>query len=287
MPLWTPARISTALWLDGSDASTLFDATTGGSLVAADGAIARWEDKSGNARHVTQATAANRPLRKTAAVNALDSILFDGTNDDLSGDISIDTSGMSSFTVFKRTNAGGRTEVLLCTGNDTVNGNGLVIIPRWTDNNSYMQTGNIGDRVTVASSIADAAVLLATTGGVNQKARKDGDVYGPNGPPQAPTGLTRTVTYIGSGRGISVFDRYYAGHICETIWLASVASDANTQIVEGYLAWKWGLQSNLPADHTYKSAAPQVPGGGRLINGTSLVRPAGIADHSPLIIGAT
>ena len=72
------------LWLDASDASTLFDATTGGSLVAADGGVARWEDKSGNARHMTQGTIANRPLRKTSVQNSRDVLRFDGTNDAMS-----------------------------------------------------------------------------------------------------------------------------------------------------------------------------------------------------------
>jgi hypothetical protein len=26
--------------------------------------------------------------------------------------------------------------------------------------------------------------------------------------------------------------------------------------IEGYLAWKWGLEGNLPIGHPYKSAAP-------------------------------
>ena len=69
------------LWLDASDSATLFDATTGGSLVAADGTVARWEDKSGNARHFTQATSANRPSRKTSQINSLDALLYDGSND--------------------------------------------------------------------------------------------------------------------------------------------------------------------------------------------------------------
>ena len=30
------------------------------------------------------------------------------------------------------------------------------------------------------------------------------------------------------------------------------------QLVEGYLAWRWGLEGNLPAGHPYKSAAPTV-----------------------------
>jgi hypothetical protein len=29
-----------------------------------------------------------------------------------------------------------------------------------------------------------------------------------------------------------------------------------SQIAEGYLAWKWGLQGNLPSYHPYKNSAP-------------------------------
>jgi len=69
--------------LDASDAYTLYDATSGGSLVAANGTIARWEDKSGNARHFTQATSGRRPLRKTAVQNARDIVRFDGADDNM------------------------------------------------------------------------------------------------------------------------------------------------------------------------------------------------------------
>jgi hypothetical protein len=68
-------------WWDAADASTLFDAATGGSLVANDGDVGRWEDKSGNARHFEQGTAANRPLRKPASINGRHGVYFDGNND--------------------------------------------------------------------------------------------------------------------------------------------------------------------------------------------------------------
>jgi predicted heme/steroid binding protein len=70
--------------MDASDSSTLYDATTGGSLVAADGGVGRWQDKSGNGRHFTQSTAGSRPQRKISQINGLDALLFDGSNDTLS-----------------------------------------------------------------------------------------------------------------------------------------------------------------------------------------------------------
>lgn len=66
------------LALDASIPSSLYDATSGGNLVAADGAVARWEDQSGNARHVTQATGARQPARRVASTNGGDSLEFGG-----------------------------------------------------------------------------------------------------------------------------------------------------------------------------------------------------------------
>jgi hypothetical protein len=77
----SPADISgLQLWLDAADPAVLFDATSSGSLVAADGAVARWQDKSGNNRHATQSTSGNRPLRKAAVQNGKDCLRFDGAN---------------------------------------------------------------------------------------------------------------------------------------------------------------------------------------------------------------
>ena len=70
-------------WWDAADSATLFNATSGGSTVAADGGVARWEDKSGNGRHFTQATSASRPLRKTGIRNGLDVVRFDGSDDSM------------------------------------------------------------------------------------------------------------------------------------------------------------------------------------------------------------
>lgn len=61
--------------------------------------------------------------------------------------------------------------------------------------------------------------------------------------------------------GITVANRYslnesFPGHICEVLAFNVGLTIAQRQQVEGYLAWKWGLQANLPAGHPYKSAAP-------------------------------
>ena len=79
-PRFDPRRIAIpSQWIDFSDASTLYDTSTGGSLVAADGFVGRAEDKSGNSWHVTQSSVGNaRPVRRVAAIGGLDALQFDG-----------------------------------------------------------------------------------------------------------------------------------------------------------------------------------------------------------------
>jgi hypothetical protein len=57
---WTPANVTTALWLDADDASTI---TLNGS------AVSQWNDKSGNNRHATQASASWQPTRTLSGLN--------------------------------------------------------------------------------------------------------------------------------------------------------------------------------------------------------------------------
>ena len=114
------------LWLDASDADTLYDATSGGSLVAADGGVARWEDKSGNGRHATQGTSANRPARKTAIQGGKDVLRFDGSDDHLTSTDFLDLSSgqaITAFVVCKRS-ATGAYHALLSTFDRTTSGAG-------------------------------------------------------------------------------------------------------------------------------------------------------------------
>ena len=101
---FSPLQLSPALWLDASDATTLYDATVGGNFVAADGVVARWEDKSGNARHATQATLANRPQRKIGVKNGKDIIRFNGSNFLTTANVATTSTSYTIITVSSTTN---------------------------------------------------------------------------------------------------------------------------------------------------------------------------------------
>jgi len=44
--------------------------------------------------------------------------------------------------------------------------------------------------------------------------------------------------------------------VAEIVLYTATLTDTQCRQVEGYLAWKWGLQGNLPSGHLYKNAAP-------------------------------
>ena len=62
----------------------------------------------------------------------------------------------------------------------------------------------------------------------------------------SPTNLVNAM--IGSGDSGLQWD----GYVCEIIMFNTVLTVEQRQIIEGYLANKWGLLSSLPANHPYK-----------------------------------
>jgi hypothetical protein len=254
MALWTPSAISTALWLDAADSSTLFDAVSGGSLVAADGAVARWEDKSGNGRNATQELANRRPIRLLAIQNGLDGLSFDGINDYL---LSPDwyASDIACFVVARKPNT---TEQRFVAKFDGIGGNREYIF----------------DATSVQRIVKNA---VGTSGAENQLL--NGEVIGTGWnvlgflkqSTNATLSLNGNIT-TGSFASSGVFDGPLSwtigadsnglfllnGNIAEIVMVSSSIDAAIRQTLEGYLGWKWGLQSSLPNDHPYKNAAPRT-----------------------------
>lgn len=257
--IWTPAQISTSLWLDGSDASTLFDAVSGGSLVAANGAIARWQDKSGNDRHVTQSTAGARPTRKTSVQNALDAVLFDG-GDHLENTSSspIPTDAKTIICIVKSADATGGTIInnlrslssqtrfvarLLKIGSNFIAGDTITVnVTTTTDFSTAMQSAFLATWTETAST-------RSTNFWTNGTSRTTSGTVASE---TATTGFR--IGMLTNNTGLSL--QFWNGHMMEIVCLNEEASTDTRQKIEGYLAWKWNTVSALDASHPYKSAAP-------------------------------
>ena len=84
--------------------------------------------------------------------------------------------------------------------------------------------------------------------------------------PYSLNGTTRTTgTGTAAGESTTTFELNFSGrsggspnsgNVAEILHYNEPLTTPQVQKVEGYLAWKWGLQANLPAGHPYKLAPP-------------------------------
>jgi len=251
---WTPADIDTALWLDAADASTITESG---------GAVSQWDDKSGNNRHVTQAPPANQPTFTANAVNGKSAVDFGGNDAlsnanaalqrNLSGSSIFSVSNLDVNTAGTKTIAVTSTNVLQTRSNFSYN-NGLVsgfaAGGRRTASNSYQQQGvsAYSSDVTlncVVYNYAAATLSLIENGTITVNAATFQDA--------GVTDNDAGALFVGAG---NQFGSFWDGYICELLFVDSAVSNDTRQRIEGYLAHKWGLTANLPADHPYKTAVP-------------------------------
>lgn len=246
---WTPAKISTSLWLDAEDTGTI---TLNGSTVN------QWNDKSGNGRNATQATVANQPNYNASGLNDKPAITFDGTLKFLSvssatiNNIILNNS-YSAFTV-------GRANSAPSNSNDGFSNSGF-----WGDNGGYISNyfrsnNSIGaynwdgnnDVTTQAYTFGTNIISGVELSNGSLRLRQNGDTETTiaSGPTLILSGVLRI------GKVFTDATPNFTGAISEVIFIRGSVSTTDREKIEGYLAWKWGLVSNLPVNHPYKNAAP-------------------------------
>jgi len=240
IPLWTPAQISTALWLDAADASTI---TLNGSTVS------QWNDKSGNGRNVSQPTASAQPTSNTRTLNGLNVL-----------DFNVDIIGRS--TPFVTINTPWLVYSVITfdsfTGNPVYIGlQGAQTTHMGWSNNGNIQFYNNSTGVVGLSGVVITANTPAFVGVQYDTTNLTGLYNGAAQGSPAVTILADTALF-NIGSHASGASNYFDGAIGEIVFIQSTVSLSNRQKLEGYLAWKWGLQANLPVGHPYKNSPPTV-----------------------------
>lgn len=246
---FTPLSLSPALWLDASDSSTLYDSVTGGSLVAAGGSIARWEDKSGNGRHATQSTSGSRPTRQTGVQNGKDVIRFDGLDDFLTplNSLSIlrNKQEGSIFSVCKLSNG---TNSDLTVLNISRNGNSTQLRL-----GLQLTTGSSGQQFRAGARRLDSDTFIGvtTSNNLNYNVLASISKYQIGQLFLRVNGVVNSTNLLSSGSTSDtdsdiveigkISTNYLNGDIAELIVFNSTLSDSNIKIVERYLAGKYGI----------------------------------------------
>ena len=245
---WTPKEISTSLWLDAADASTItLNSTT----------VSQWNDKSGNARNFSQATAGNQPAYQTSGINSKPSVEFTGSNENFMTASSVLSSSSTAGSIFWVQT----TEADPGTNNNNL---GSLITSSWgsssSDNHIPWTDGNIyfAGFSTSRSNVGNPSVSLTAPRILSHHSTNGSVAFYIDGT-SFFTSASNTFANPSSSKRIGGVTLYrFTGQVAELIVLSNIPTTTERQLIEGYLAWKWGLTSSLPNDHPYKNIAPTI-----------------------------
>jgi hypothetical protein len=236
---WTPAQLGTnlTLWLDAANPGTL---ALNGTRVK------QWNDLSGWGNNVANASAATQPVYQTNGINNRPAISFTTAGTGLLGAKNFGVSGSAPRALAAVMNGG-----LVGTGTrKNSEGFGLDIstagawVPYFGNSNDVVQS-----RPPFAASAS--VVVGEFYNGIGQ-GYVNGALCESN---NAVANTLPSAIQLGTGSD----GNRPSGKISEVIYLSTELSASQRHQLEGYLAWKWGLQNSLPTNHPYRSAAPLVP----------------------------
>jgi hypothetical protein len=233
------------LWLDGSDRSTLFSDSTGTTLANLGDTIGYWKDKSGSNRNYIQTTSSYRPNYSTSG-----SISFPTQSNTMVGDYSWTLStGYSIFAVSKPLSATTYYRTLF----RALNFDNIIAIPNASTalgyySGSFRQFGSL-----TLDGTATALLYVSISTSYAYSASLNGTVSLSSA---TGTGTGEAKLFYSLGNNATPSSQPW-GTINEIIIYPSVLTLTQRQQVEGYLAWKWGLQGNLPANHPFSKFPPQ------------------------------
>ena len=248
--------ISTALWLDAADASTITESS---------GAVNQWNDKSGNRRNFAQATSGNRPAYASSIINNKPVIRFDGSNDVLTAPDFLGGSGYVSFVGVGAFRSLTSTNQRLV-GVDaaiSLGGQAAMYILVISSGNVFsvqgrrVQSDSIGITNQSSAAVTTPVLLEGINDYVNtdQFLRVNGSIVASNTNFQTSGTLESGLlpVHIGARNDALAPATLDLG---ELLCFTTDPGTSTRQRIEGYLAHKWGLTANLPSDHPYKTVGP-------------------------------
>jgi hypothetical protein len=272
--LWSPAIIRPALWLDANDLSTISVAT----------GISQWRDKSGNGRHVSQATGGTQPTFTRNGLNGLPVLSFNGSQYLTSISATSvwnflhNTNGSSVFAVWKAGNVANPNTLYGLLGTTAVASANIGLALIYDDRLSSSRNDRVictiergvGGGSTATNLSLDNAhpsntpVILSHIGDPNNATAanrsfirvNNGAVIQLNTSLLSPSASNASFTLQIGACGNNQIPM--VGYIAEIVVFNSIVNDRVRQQVEGYLANKWGLRNSLVASHPFLNRPPLI-----------------------------
>ena len=237
---FTPGSVpGLTLWLDAADTATITSSSNN---------VTQWNDKSGLGYHFTSSS---NPRTGTKTINGLN-VIDTGTNSTANlNNASIPIGpNYTMFFVAHQTacqaqcNLFSNSYMGMVTYNYSYNAlmsNGTT----WSTGTRFPNSGMMSSPSIMEFMCASGGVGVMYHNGISSTSNqyqyyKDGTM---------PGGMTLSTNNASS---------QWLGNIAEVIVYNNCLSTANRQKVEGYLAWKWGLQGKLPAIHPWGPGSSEL-----------------------------
>lgn len=212
---FSPLALRPLVWLDAADTTT---------ITSASGLVSQWSDKSGNARHATQATALLQPTTGSNTQNGLNVLTF--TDHVL---LTSTFSQAQPVTIFV---AAGRSST------DSVNrqviGNETTTPSIYTDGNTWRIFAGTVLNSTQSSSNTNFHYFAATFNGTASVLRRNGSQIASGN--AGTSGYSTKAVNIG---GPATFR--WQGYVGEVIVTPALVEARDVAVVESYLKNKWGV----------------------------------------------
>lgn len=250
--LWTPAQ-----WAGTTKLTAWYD-TVSSPITAASGAVAQWNDLSGNANHLTQSTAGQKPTLDPVGWKApqanLPAITFDGAaspnNDNFTLTSALTYSGGTGMSVHAAVQQDGNAQFRTITsgssGAPELRLSNTQVVEIIRSNVANIQSGTItlptGWNI-VGMDVATSLSRVWANGQSESQSATD-------------PAFTNTLSRI--GLQVSLTTAFFTGGIGEMIFSNVILNTRDANLVTGYLAWKWGTVSNLYKLHPFKNRPPLI-----------------------------
>jgi len=258
--LWTPDNMPTVTWFDAADAAT---------ITASGGNVSTWQDKSGNGNHATQGTGTKQPT-----YSAVDKeVVFNGTTDimQIANDAYKDLQNFATVALVRRNASySWGNSVTSWDGESGGNTEGHIMLRQ---SGSDVTTLNLTARGTSAGGDFSTVTGIATQGenfiGAAYRTLASGRELRFNGSVARTEATARSnISYNGTNRSglggsyasdnwASTNNAFLNGALKEVVVIENPTIE-QVKIIEGYMAWKWGLQDELHNTHPYKFSPPLV-----------------------------
>jgi len=244
------------LWFDALDPLNTGTAPANGS------SITTWYDKSGYGRN---AISASSNIYNTTGLNNKPAITINTVSNNyqwLSGTVPITTNKMNVFVIMSIIPGAGDYSRLVSLAAPGIFDSGSDIY------HSFIIAGSTN---TILYSIKGSSVTTGVAPGYSIPSLCESWFDGTNNYTTVQMGNSTTIASTATSAGnfaissftlgadsqsISDYRGWFKGFISEVLVYNTALSTSDRQKIEGYLAWKWSIQTSLPTAHPYYSAAP-------------------------------